>query len=179
MRSTLFVLILLLIFSSCKRVKNPPGENAAYDAEHLTEVQTGTTRPSELINFACSLEGTPYKFGSKDPKQGFDCSGFITYVFNHFNIAVPRTSVDFTPVHRPVDLKDAAPGDLILFTGTDSTIKIVGHMGIITANSDKGPMFIHAESGKNTGVIETPFDAYYRARYIKTIRVFTQVDDNK
>lgn len=174
MRFILYVFLVLLISTSCHRVKDPPGENAAYDTEHITDINTGTTRPSELISFACSLEGTPYQFGSVNPRQGFDCSGFITYVFKHFNIAVPRMSVDFAPVHRPVDLKDARPGDLILFTGSDSTIKIVGHMGIVTANSADGPMFIHSESGRNKGVIETPFDTYYRARYIKTIRIFPE-----
>lgn len=168
MRIRLFI-IALFILTSCTRVDN---RTEKIDTEHITHIETGKTKPSELINFACSLEGTPYQYGSADPKQGLDCSGFITYVFKHFDIAVPRMSVDFTPVDYSVELKDALPGDLILFTGTDSTIKVVGHMGIVTANFAKGPTFIHSESGKNIGVIETPFNSYYKARYIKTIRIF-------
>lgn len=145
----------------------------SYDAEHITDIKTGKTTPFELVNFACSLAGTPYKYGSVDPKEGFDCSGFVTYVFNHFDITVPRTSVDFTPVHSPVELKDARLGDLILFTGTDSTVRVVGHMGIISSMPGEALKFMHATSGKGKGVVETAFNTpYYEGRYIKTLRIF-------
>jgi cell wall-associated NlpC family hydrolase len=55
-------------------------------------INTGKTTPVELVTFARTLTGTPYKYGSTDPAQGFDCSGFVTYVFNHFGIVVPRSS---------------------------------------------------------------------------------------
>ena len=139
---------------------------------NLTQIETGKTTPAQLISFARSLTGTPYKYGSTDPRQGFDCSGFVTYVFNNFQIAVPRTSVDFTHVNHEINLKDAKPGDLILFTGTDSTTKTVGHMGILVTDATQGHTFIHATSGKAYGVTETPLNAYYQGRYMKTIRVF-------
>ncbi|UEG51202.1 C40 family peptidase [Ferruginibacter lapsinanis] len=123
-----------------------------------------------VIHFAKTLLGVPYKYASTDPTVGFDCSGFITYVFNHFNIAVPRSSVDFTNVGTAILLKDAVPGDLILFTGTDSLIRIVGHMGIITENSDT-LKFIHSSSGKANGVVITPLNKYYKTRFVKTIRL--------
>ena len=52
--------------------------------------------PQTLIAYAKTLIGTPYKYASVNPAEGLDCSGFITTVFNHFNIKVPRSSVDFT-----------------------------------------------------------------------------------
>lgn len=172
MRIGLYILSLLSILSSCTCVDN---RTQKADTKHINHIETGKTKPSELLNFACSLEGTRYLYGSADPKQGLDCSGFITCVFRHFNIAVPRMSVDFTTVDYPVALADAQPGDLILFAGADTAKKVVGHMGIITANSGKRITFIHSESGKNIGVIETPFDNYYKARYIKTLRIFPNV----
>ena len=72
-----------------------------------------------LIKFAKSLIGTPYKYASTDPSVGFDCSGFINYVFNHFNIKVPRSSRDFRNAGKKIALGDSKPGDLILFTGTN------------------------------------------------------------
>ncbi len=142
--------------------------------QQVTAINTGKTTPSALLAFAVSLKGIPYKYGSADPKQGFDCSGFVTYVFNHFGIAVPRSSADFTHVNRSVDLKNAKTGDLILFTGTDSTIKTVGHMGILIAGDGNGLSFIHATSGKAYGVTQTPLNTYYMGRYMKTIRIFPQ-----
>jgi len=134
-------------------------------------IRTGNTDPEKLIAFSQTLKGIPYKYASSDPAAGFDCSGFITYVFNHFGISVPRTSTDFTNEGKPVDLSLSKPGDLILFTGTDSTIRTVGHMGIITQVSDS-IVFIHATSGKAYAVTETTLNPYYMGRFMKVIRVF-------
>jgi cell wall-associated NlpC family hydrolase len=136
------------------------------------EIKTGLTVPDSLVAFGKSLVGTPYLYASADPSKGFDCSGFITYVFNHFGIAVPRSSVDFTNVGKEIPNAIARPGDLILFTGTDSTIKIVGHMGIIESNENSNLLFIHSTSGKAKSVVITPLKGYYEARFVKVIRVF-------
>lgn len=134
-------------------------------------IKTGNTSPAKLIAFSKTLKGIPYKYASSDPASGFDCSGFITYVFNHFGIAVPRSSAGFSDQGSPVTLSLAKPGDLILFTGTDSTIRTVGHMGIITYAGDS-IVFIHSTSGKADGVTETMLNAYYMGRFMKVIRVF-------
>jgi len=140
------------------------------DASYAIKVNTSNVHPDSIVQFAEKLIGTPYKYGSADPKQGFDCSGFITYVFNHFNIAVPRSSIGFTNVGKTIPLKDAKRGDLILFTGTDSTEKFIGHMGIVTANVNDSIQFIHSTSGKAYGVTITPLNSYYMGRFVKVIR---------
>lgn len=134
-------------------------------------IRVHDTDAASLVEYSKTLKGICYKYASTDPKKGFDCSGFITYVFNHFNITVPRTSVDFTNEGTPVDLQSAKPGDLILFTGTDTTIRTVGHMGIITYSGDS-VVFIHSTSGKAYGVTETTLNPYYMGRFVKVIRVF-------
>jgi cell wall-associated NlpC family hydrolase len=136
------------------------------------EIKTGSTVPDSLVAFGKSLVGTPYLYASSDPAKGLDCSGFITYVFNHFGIAVPRSSVDFTNVGKEVPTAIARPGDLILFTGTDSTIRIVGHMGIVESNEKGNLLFIHSTSGKAKSVVITPLRGYYEARFVKVIRIF-------
>lgn len=135
-------------------------------------VDTKDVDPAQLVAFAKTQLGVPYLYGSTDPAKGFDCSGFITYVFNHFGIAVPRSSIDFTNVGKEVSEAAAAPGDLILFTGTDSAEHFVGHMGIVTTAAPDSLRFIHATSGKAYGVTITPLNNYYKRRYVKTIRVF-------
>ncbi|CAM3805901.1 C40 family peptidase [Mucilaginibacter galii] len=141
-----------------------------------TIINTGNITPAQLVTFASTLQGIPYRYGSTDPQQGFDCSGFITYVFNHFNISVPRSSVEYTSVNRPINLNEAKTGDLILFTGTDSAIKVVGHMGILVAQPGMPLSFLHATSGKAYGVTQTPLNTYYMGRYMKTLRIFHQND---
>ena len=134
-------------------------------------VITQNVTPENIIAYAKTLIGVPYKYGSTDPAQGFDCSGFITNVFNHFNIKVPRSSVDFTNVGREVPLPEAKAGDLVLFTGTDSLIRVVGHMGIIIENTDS-LRFIHSTSGRQYGVTITALGNYYKGRFVKVIRIF-------
>jgi cell wall-associated NlpC family hydrolase len=137
-------------------------------------ISTGSVQPSEIVAFAKTLIGVKYKYGSTDPQQGFDCSGFITHVFNHFNIAVPRSSIDFTDVGRTIPFDSAKAGDLVLFTGTDSTERHVGHMGIVVANYNGAVEFIHSTSGKAFGVTITPLSNYYLSRYVRTARIFGQ-----
>ncbi len=138
------------------------------------KIETGTTDPSEVLSFAKTLIGIPYLYASTDPSKGFDCSGFVTYVFNHFSISMPRSSVDFTHVGKDIDYRDARAGDLILFTGTDSTNRVVGHMGIVEGNENSVLHFIHSSSGKAKGVVITAFEKYYKSRFIKVIRIFPE-----
>lgn len=137
-------------------------------------IDTKGVKPEQVVAFAQTQMGIPYKYASTDPSVGFDCSGFITYVFNHFGIAVPRSSIDFTNVGKEVPETEARPGDLILFTGTDSTERFVGHMGIVVAPAKDTLKFIHATSGKANSVTVTPLNNYYRGRFVKTIRIFPE-----
>ena len=139
-------------------------------------INTKNVVADSVVDFAKTLIGTRYKYGSAIKEQGFDCSGFITYVFNHFKIQVPRISRDFTNAGTSVPIEESKPGDLILFTGTDTTGWIVGHMGIITQNNNGKIQFIHSASGKSIGVIISGMSKYFETRFVKVIRVFA--DEN-
>lgn len=141
-------------------------------ASNSDTVQTGKTSADDLVAYAKTLIGIPYKYGSARPDSGFDCSGFITYVFNHFGIAVPRSSVAFTQVGRTVPLQEARPGDLILFTGTQAGSSVVGHMGIVTENADS-VRFIHSTSGRQYGVVVSAVTPQYQKRFVRVARVFS------
>ena len=136
------------------------------------EIPFEIIKPDSLVSFAKTLIGIPYLYASTDPRKGFDCSGFVTYVFNHFNLVVPRSSVDFTHFGKEIDMEKAKPGDLILFTGTDSSDFVVGHMGIVESAFNDTLRFIHSTSGKAKGVVISPLGDYYKKRFVKVIRVF-------
>lgn len=127
--------------------------------------------PDQLLAYAKTLIGTPYKYASIDPAVGLDCSGFITHVFNHFSIQVPRSSIDFTNYGVTVNVAEAIPGDLILFRGTDSLSQVVGHMGIVIDVNEPVLKFIHSTSGKAYGVTITELNASYKKRFVKVIRI--------
>jgi cell wall-associated NlpC family hydrolase len=160
---------IAITIDSVKTVITPAEE---VKKQKTDTIKTGKTKPDDIVAYAKTLIGVPYKYASIDPAVGFDCSGFITYVFRHFNISVPRSSVDFTHVGTEINSKEAKAGDLILFTGTDSTIHVVGHMGIVVSNEDGQLQFIHSTSGKAKGVVITAFGDYYKSRFVKVIRLF-------
>src|ERR1700759_5676300 len=174
-----YMMIIFLFFTSCIYIKRKPlPEQKQTDTTSVnnstsstsSQINTGNISPSDLVKYSETLIGTPYLYGSTNPQQGFDCSGFITYVFNHFNIAVPRSSVEFTNAATEIPVEKSKPGDLILFTGTDSTERSVGHMGIIISTDSIQTLFIHSTSGKANGVTITPLNDYYKSRFVKVIR---------
>lgn len=140
------------------------------DSLNNTDSVNSIPTTANLISFAQTLKGVPYKYGCSDPELGFDCSGFVKYVFNRFQINVPRSSIGFTNIGKEVKLQNAMPGDIILFTGTDSKLRKVGHVGIIIQSSDS-IVFIHASSGKTYAVTETSLNDHYKKRFLKVIRM--------
>lgn len=143
------------------------------------EINVGDADPEQIIRFAESLVGTPYVYASTDPKVGFDCSGFITYVFTNFKIKVPRSSVQFTNTGKTVPIENAKRGDIALFTDPDFNninSTVVGHMGLITSNNNGIINFIHSTSGKAMSVVVTPLSEHYKKRFVRVARIFPQND---
>lgn len=134
------------------------------------EINTGRVRAQQIIDFAMKQLGVPYRYGSTDKSKGFDCSGFITYVFSHFNISVPRITFQFTNAGVNIPIEFSKPGDIILFTDSDKNSGVVGHMGIITENDGGSVKFIHASSSR--GVMISGMNSYFIPRFVKVNRIF-------
>ncbi len=132
-----------------------------------------TLNADSLISFCKKHLGTKYCYANSSPKNGFDCSGFVYYVFSHFNIKVPRASMDYEKSGKLISLDSCKKGDVIVFTGTKTKNRAPGHVGIIISNKGEPVKFIHSSSGKNCGVIITNFSEspYYQKRFIKISRV--------
>ncbi|WP_284040154.1 C40 family peptidase [Sphingobacterium sp. lm-10] len=126
----------------------------------------------ELIAFAKKLLGIKYKYGQTSPSAGFDCSGFVYYVFKEFGISLPRSSSGMGQAGEDINLEEAKAGDIILFTGTNPANRSIGHVGIILSNAaSQGLHFIHASSGKAQAVTETKLEGSYQRRFMKVVRV--------
>ena len=125
----------------------------------------------EVVNFAKSLLKTPYVYGGKSPKTGFDSSGFISFVFNHFNIAVPTKALEFSSLGKVISITEASEGDLILISKSEFDKKIVGYVGIVTSSKGAPVEFIYANSGKVKAVTMSPFNSYYQKRLVKVVSI--------
>lgn len=172
-------IIILTGCSASRRARTSETTSSSTDIESKVVIKnkvaprfinTKNVSPEQLVDFAETLIGVRYKYGSMDKQNGFDCSGFINYVFNHFKISVPRTTVEFTNAGKEVSAQDSRPGDIILFTGSDPNSGVVGHMGIITENDNGVLKFVHASSSR--GVMISGMIPYFLLRFVKINRVF-------
>lgn len=125
----------------------------------------------QLIKFAKTLIGIPYRYASSSPEKGFDCSGFVNYVFENFGFKVPRSSSVFPTAGKPVSLKNAKVGDVLIFTGTNPKIRSIGHVGIVYSIEGDEIKFIHASSGKANGVTITELNTYYKSRFMEAVSI--------
>lgn len=134
---------------------------------------TDSIQADSLVKFAKAFLGTKYCYSNCTPNKGFDCSGFVYFVFNHFNQKVPRSSIEYKGIKPAIPLDSAKAGDIIVFTGTNSRNRNPGHVGIVISNDNGVPTFIHSSSGKKRGVIISDFNEspYYKKRFIKVVRL--------
>lgn len=130
-----------------------------------------TESREKLVAFAKQFLGVPYKYASAEPGNGFDCSGFVQYVFKNFDIAVPHSSKGFVNLGKPVKPEDFKIGDIIIFYGFRNFTQI-GHVGIICEAAGMNSKFIHSSSGKTKGVTisELSSDSYTR-RFFQCIDI--------
>ncbi|MCC7303615.1 MAG: C40 family peptidase [Bacteroidia bacterium] len=132
-----------------------------------------SVKQDSILSFAYLYLGVPYKYAGTSPK-GFDCSGFVYFVFRHYAIDLPRTSRDMGRAGIEVPIDSCRAGDIILFKGTNARSKGIGHAGIVTWSDGKDVQFIHSSSNKKRGgVILSCFSdsPYYEKRFIKVVRV--------
>ena len=121
-----------------------------------------------LISYASRFMGTGYCAGGATP-QGFDCSGFTSYIFQHYGFDVPHGSASQINVGKEVPLAEARKGDLLIFTGTNPAIREPGHVGIVIDNN-KPVRFIHSSS--NGGVKISQVDSTrYAVRFLQVRRI--------
>ena len=135
-----------------------------------TEVPKLSER-EKLISYAKEYLGINYKYASSSPSKGFDCSGFVNYVFKHFDIEVPRSSSQFKNLGKTVKPEAFQKGDILVFYGYKDQ-KTIGHVGIICEADGMNSKFIHASSGKEYAVTISDLNSkMYTKRFYKCVSV--------
>jgi peptidoglycan DL-endopeptidase CwlO len=125
--------------------------------------RTATSSGPAIAGTALALRGAPYRNGGADP-AGFDCSGFVHYVFARHGLQVPRTVADLFrsgPVVRPGEL---TPGDLLFFT---TIAPGASHVAIAVG----GDEFVHAPSTRGEVRVERLSSSYWGRRFVGARRL--------
>ncbi|HBB92986.1 MAG TPA: glycoside hydrolase [Bacteroidales bacterium] len=124
-----------------------------------------------IVSFGMELLGTPY-FAGACSKDGFDCSGFVYFVFKHFKVKIPRTTSQFKNFGKEIPIDSAGKGDILIFLSP--TANVIGHVGIVTNPKGNESDFIHASSGIEMKVIISSLkQAGYKRRFVKAIDVLS------
>ena len=121
-------------------------------------------RGAQIVQMAQQYMGTPYAWGGSSP-GGFDCSGFIYYIYSQFGISLPRMSDGQSEVGRALSGDNLLPGDLVFFTTYEPG---ASHVGIYLG----GGRFIHASSAAGEVTITPLGKSYYQERYLGARRVW-------
>ncbi len=118
---------------------------------------------STLLATAMSFQGTPYRYGGSDP-SGFDCSGFVQWVYAQHGRALPREVRDQYGIGQDVDPDDVQPGDLVFF---ETVSRGASHVGIALGGGE----FIHAPSSRGVVRVERYTSSYWAPRWVGARRV--------
>ena len=125
--------------------------NQAAQASSQTQ-QSSTTRTgsgNNVVSFAESLIGVPYVYGGTTP-SGFDCSGFVQYVYGHFGVNLPRTTTQQENCGTQIPVSQAQPGDLYFWGNKGSTY----HVAICIGN---GKYIAAPEPGQSVSIGSTQY----------------------
>ncbi len=114
-----------------------------------------------IVDYAKHFRGVRYVYGGSSPRSGFDCSGFVRYVYAHFGVPLAHSSYAQFDRGRRVARTSLHPGDLVFFDG-------LGHVGIYVGDGH----FIHAPHSGTRVRIET-LAGWYSSRFVGARRLRT------
>lgn len=150
----LITLFCLLLGACGTPRQDAPAKITVYTAPSDNEARMGN-----LAIYAMSLYDTPYQYGGKSRVNGFDCSGFVQFVFqNSLGMQLPRTSAEMGRVGMPLEADQLKPGDLVFFNTTRSPNS---HVGIFIGEN----RFVHSPRSGKAIMLTSLNDKYWRARY--------------
>ena len=158
-----FFLLPALTFVFCHKEHKRP---ETIQEPKIVIVETQDDKREEIVAFAKKYMGTKYCYAGGSPESGFDCSGFVNFVFKHFDMELPRSSSGFATIGKSLKPEEFQVGDVLVFYGYKDK-NSVGHVGIICEANGMKSKFIHSSSGKEMAVTisELGSDAYTKRFY--------------
>jgi cell wall-associated NlpC family hydrolase len=148
-----FLVLAALAGSLALALLKPLSGHAAPAAKARKLAAAKAAMSQRVVRYAKRFIGVRYVYGGSSPRSGFDCSGFVRYVYAHFGVSLPRSSYAQFGDGRRVSRRSLRPGDLVFF---DS----VGHVGLYVGNG----RFIHAPH-TGTRVQISPLAGWYSSRF--------------
>ncbi len=163
--TTALISMIFTIFSNFDTPLSKPSYTS--NGEQFSILITG----DELVCYSNTFLGMQYLWGGTTPaildttgkylSGGFDCSGFVQYIYKNFGIDLPRTSMDQINKGKSVNINNLAKGDLVFFTTNSDFPYEVSHVGIFIGNNK----FIHSPSAHDVIKI-SELTGYYKDKFV-------------
>lgn len=146
----------------------PPGGPRGHEVVEGKACPPSTVLPKEFLPKILAISqphiGTPHRYGGTQP-GGFDCSGFVQYVYSKFGISLPHGSYNQLPKGKPIARNELRPGDLVFFKITRRAA--VTHVGIYIGNDQ----MVHASIQKGVVIDKIFGDEYYNKHFHSACRL--------
>jgi cell wall-associated NlpC family hydrolase len=158
----LLILCLAVSISNCKTSRKT-GSSAPASKPDSREMAFR----KDIVAYAAKYKGSKYTPAGKKPNTGFDCSGFTSYVFDHFDISLSPAAREQVKQGKSKSVKDAQPGDLIFYRR--SAKEQIFHVSVVKSNNGKNLFVIHSTTSR--GVVEEDvLNSTYWKQYIDSVR---------
>jgi cell wall-associated NlpC family hydrolase len=141
--------------------RDEPDPATSHEAENVTA--------SALLSTALNLRGTPYLNGGSHPDRGFDCSGFVQWVFAQHGTLLPREVREQYREGTRVAPDEVQPGDLLFFETVSGG---PSHVGIALGSGE----FVHAPSSRGVVRIERYTSRYWARRWVGARRISSRAE---
>jgi cell wall-associated NlpC family hydrolase len=139
---------------------------------HIIDKTSWPERAREVLVNALSLTGVRYKYGGNSPDSGFDCSGFVRYVYQQAgNLTLPHGPRAISQIGKSIPKSELEPGDLVFFNTLRSAFS---HVGIYLGNN----RFIHSPSSGGGVRVEDMQDSYWQKRFNGAQRIDASAKSN-
>ena len=132
----------------------------SYVPDPVYDPNAPAPRFGNVVGVALQYLGVPYVWGGASPSTGFDCSGFVMFVFAQVGVSLPHNAAAQYGYGTPISRDQLAPGDLVFFDG-------LGHVGIYIG----GGQFVHAPHTGDVVKISSLFEAWYASNYVGARRL--------
>lgn len=150
------------IGESLEKVTNEP---EVVNEQSVKNNNSWSNSAQEIIMSALSQTGVKYKWGGNSPESGFDCSGFVRYVFQQAaNLTLPHGARAISQLGQTVTQPELQPGDLVFFNTLRSTFS---HVGIYIGNN----RFIHSPATGSAISVTDMSDSYWAKRFTGARRI--------